>query len=193
MKTKSQIVIALLLCTSMVTTGCSSDWISVALDDLPVLTQMALNLGGLAATLQSGQQLTASKTAAIQSISTQASKDLNLLQALYTEYKQSPNAGTLQKIQNAIADINQNLPALLQAAHVGNAALSAKISAAVNLILVTVNSFALLIPKTSSSSAAGVKKANLPHAADLKTQWNREICNQNGTSDISPVAACAVQ
>ncbi len=195
MRAKSNLIVALLLCVSIFTTGCNSDWISVALDDLPVLTQMALNIGSLATTLQSGQQLNANEAAAIQNISVQASRDLNLLQALYNEYKQSPNAGTLQKIQTAIADINQNLPGLLQAAHIGNAALSAKIAAAVNLILVTVNSFALLIPKGPSSPAArgSIKRASLPHAADLKNQWNREICGQPANTTISAVAACALQ
>jgi hypothetical protein len=169
----------------------------VALEDLPVLTQMALNIGSLATTLQSGQQLTPAEAAAIQNISAQASKDLNLVQTLYTEYKQNPNTATIQKIQAAITDINQNLPELLQAAHIGNAALSAKISAAVNLILTTVDSFALLIPANASqgtSVQASVQKSVLPHAADLKKQWNQQICGPNpNLPNGSVVAACAVK
>jgi hypothetical protein len=188
---KAHALLVLSLCVSLLATGCNSDWISVALDDLPVLTQMALNIGSLATTLQSGQQLSASETAEIQNISSQASKDLNLLQSLYNEYRQNPNSGTLQKIQAVIADINQNLPALLQAAHVSNAALSAKVSAAVNLILVTVNSFALLIPGTSGQGTA--KQANLPHATDLKKQWNHQICGPSEPSQVSINAACSLQ
>jgi hypothetical protein len=194
---KPTIILSLLLCISLLATGCSANWISVALEDLPVLTQMALNIGSLATTLQSGQQLTPAESAAIQNISAQAGKDLNLVQALYTEYKQSPNPATIQKIQAAITDINQNLPALLQAAHIGNAALSAKISAAVNLILTTVDSFALLIPANVSQGAAiqaSVQKSALPHAADLKKQWNQQICGPNlNPPNGSVVAACAVK
>ena len=185
---KAHALLAVLLCVSLFATGCSSDWIAVALDDLPVLTEMALNIGTLATTLESGKQLSATETAEIQNISTQASKDLNVLQALYNEYKQNPNSGTLQKIQNAISDINRNLPALLQAVHVSNAALSARVSAAVNLILVTVNSFALLIPGTSGQG--NLKEANLPHPADLKKQWNHQIC---GAMEVSINAACTLQ
>ena len=193
---KRTIILSLLLCISLLATGCSANWISVALEDLPVLTQMALNIGSLATTLQSGQQLTPAEAAAIQNISAQASKDLNLVQTLYTEYKQNPNTATIQKIQAAITDINQNLPALLQAAHIGNAALSAKISAAVNLILTTVDSFALLIPANVSQSAvqASVQKSALPHAADLKKQWNQQICGSNPSlPNGSVVAACGVK
>jgi hypothetical protein len=193
---KPTIILGLLLCVSLLATGCSANWISVALEDLPVLTQMALNIGSLATTLQSGQQLTPAESAAIQNISAQAGKDLNLVQALYTEYKQSPNPATIQKIQAAITDINQNLPALLQAAHIANAALSAKISAAVNIILTTVDSFALLIPTNVSQSAvqANVQKSAFPHAADLKKQWNQQICGPNSSlPNGTAVAACAVK
>jgi hypothetical protein len=42
MKTNSmtRIVLALVLGISLIATGCSAQWISVALADLPVLTQM---------------------------------------------------------------------------------------------------------------------------------------------------------
>jgi hypothetical protein len=54
----------------------------------------------------------------------------------------------LQKIQGVIADVDQNLPALLQAAYIGDPVLSARVAAGVNLILTTVASFAALMPQT---------------------------------------------
>jgi len=192
---RGKIVVVVVLCAVLLATGCNADWISVALEDLPVLTQMALNIGTMVSTLQGGQQLSAVEAAAIQNISAQASHDLNLLQSLYNEYKQNPNASTVQKIQDAVADINQNLPALLQAAHISNAALSAKVAAAVSLILTTVNSFVLLIPQSSAPTAAQVspQKAALPHAADLKKQWNQHICGASGDAGVDAASgACAV-
>jgi len=144
----SRIVLAAVLSISLMTTGCSAQWISVALADLPVLTQMALNLAALVATLQTGKQLSPTEALAIRNISAEASKDLTLLQALYNTYKANPSPDALQKIESVIQDTNHNLPALLQAAHISDAALSARITAAVNLILTTVSSFASLIPQT---------------------------------------------
>jgi hypothetical protein len=141
-----RIVLALVLSISLIATGCSAQWISVALADLPVLTQMALNIAALVATLQSGQQLTPSEALAIQNISVEAGKDLTLLQTLYNAYKAHPSADALQKIESMIQETNQELPALLQAAHISDPALSARITAAVNLILTSVSSFASLIP-----------------------------------------------
>ena len=153
---RSKTVLALLLAISLMATGCTAQWISVALADLPVLVQMSLNIGTMVTTLQSGQPLSPADAAAIQNISADATKDLNLLQALYNDYKANPNASTIQKIQATIADINLNLPALLRAAHVADATLSARITAGVNLILTTVNSFATLMPQTTGPTRAQV-------------------------------------
>jgi hypothetical protein len=60
---------------------------SVALADLPVLIQMALNISTIVTTLQSGQPISAAEAAAIQNISAQASNDLNLLATLHNQYK----------------------------------------------------------------------------------------------------------
>lgn len=185
MKFKSKPVLALVLAIAIATTGCTAQWLTLALQDLPVLTQMALNIATLVSTLASGQQASTADVAVIQNISAQASRDLNLMQTLYNEYRSNPSSSTLQKIQNVVADLNQNLPTLLQAAHISNATLSARITAAVNLILTTVNSFASLIPQPSPSpvpTPSQKSKIALPHAGDLKKQWNQQVCAASGNA-----------
>jgi hypothetical protein len=110
---RSKSVLALVLAISLAATGCSAQWINIALQDLPMLTQMALNIATLVSTLAAGQHASAADTAVIQNISAQASRDLTLLQTLYSDYKANPSKTTLQKIQNVISDLDQNLPALL--------------------------------------------------------------------------------
>lgn len=174
-------VLVVALAVSLVSTGCSAQWISVALADLPVLVQMALNIATFAETAQ-GKVISATDEAAIQSISGEASKDLNLLQSLYNEYKASPSDAGLQKINAAIAVIQQNLPALLQASHISDAALAARVSAGVNLILTTVASFAASMPQSSQPVASVNVHAQLlrpvpvPTAAELKKTWNETVC-----------------
>ncbi|HXZ40057.1 MAG TPA: hypothetical protein VEG68_04905 [Terriglobales bacterium] len=194
---RSKTLLVMLLSLSLLATGCSAQWISVALADLPVLVQMALNIGTLVTTLQSGNQLSSSEATEIQNIANEASRDLNLLQVLYNEYKANPSPTTIQKIQSAIVDINQNLPALLQAAHVSDPVLSARITAAVNLILTTVNSFATLIPQSAGSiTAPTVAKTPVavPHASDLKKQWNQQVCGPSGKAALdSALSLCKVK
>ena len=198
---KSRTILAIVLSISLIATGCSAQWISIALADLPALTQMALNLGTIIATLQSGQQISPTEAAAIQNISAQASKDLNLLATLYNQYKANPSASVLQKIQSAIADINQSLPALLQAAHISDPVLSVRVTAGVNLILTTVASFAMLIPQTAASSAAqpAVREATrqqvaIPTVSDLKKQWNQQVCGPTSNPALDfGAAGCMVR
>jgi hypothetical protein len=188
-------VLAVALCVSLITTGCTAHWLSVALEDLPVLTQMALNIASLVATLQSGREINAGDAAAIQDISTEASKDLNLLQTLYDQYKSNPGAGTLSTIESTIAEINQNLPALLAASHLSDAVLSARVTAGVNLILTTVQSFAALIPASGvSSRKVAAQKIAVPAASDLKKQWNQQVCAPTGNPAFdAALAVCALK
>ncbi len=188
---KSKPFLALALAITIAATGCSAQWINTALQDLPVLTQMALNIATLVSTLAAGQQASTGDVALVQNISAQTSRDLNLLQSLYSQYKANPNATTLQKIQNAISDLNQNLPATLQSAHIANATLSARIAAAVNLILTTVNSFAALMPQPSAVTLRKLPSAPLLHANDLKKQWNQQVCAPTGNPALDPAFAAS--
>jgi len=167
-------LLALVLAMAIATTACSPNWINIALQDLPVLTQMALNIATLASTFSPQQN--PADLAVIQNISGQASRDLNLLLTLYNEYKDSPNATTLAKIQSAIGLINQHLPALLESAHISNALLKTRVTIAVNLILATVNNFAALIPSHTQVKPR-VAVDRLPVASELKRQWNEQVCS----------------
>jgi hypothetical protein len=188
---KIRFALVVVLSTALATTGCSAQWLNVALADLPALTQMALNIATLVATLQTGKQIDPAEIAAIQNLSAEASRDLSLLQSLYNEYKANPNASTLQKIQNTISDITQGLPVLLQSAHISDPVAAARVSAGVNLIMTTVESFAALMPHTSPSTSRAVPKTTIPSAKELKKQWNQQVC---GPAPLhAAVDACVVR
>src|SRR4029077_18207891 len=149
----------------------------------------------MVATLQSGKQASAAELAAAQNISAEASKDLTLLQTFYNDYKARPSADTIQKIENVIADINQNLPALLQAAHISGP-LAARGPAGVNLILTTVSSFASLIPQPAPPSTARRTRQNsvIPKAEELRKQWNHQVCGPSGNSSFdAALTTCALR
>jgi hypothetical protein len=129
--------------------------------------------------------LTPAEALAIQNISAEASKDLTLLQSLYNAYKANPSADALQKIESMIQETNQELPALLQAAHISDPALSARITAAVNLILTSVSSFASLIPQAPSTTWKSARQNTvIPQPKDLKRQWNQQVCAPSGNAAL---------
>ena len=189
-------VLAAALAASLIAVGCSTRWISVALEDLPVLTEMALNIATVVATLQTEKQVSLPESAAIQNISAEASRDLNLLQTLCNDYKQKADAGTLKEIQTTIATINTSLPSMLQAARISDPVLLTRVSAAVNLIVSTVNTFATLMPqaKPSTSQKSATAKAGIPNAGQLRTSWNRQVCAPTGRPEMdSAFARCPVR
>ena len=102
---------------------------------------------------------------------------------MYNAYKASPSADALQKIESMIQETNQELPALLQAAHISDPALSARITAAVNLILTSVSSFASLIPQAPSTVPKTARQNTvIPQPKDLKRQWNQQVCAPSGNA-----------
>src|SRR5450755_440509 len=181
-----KVVLALVLSVALLATGCTAQWLSVALADLPVLTQMALNFASLAVTLQSGRQVNPADSAAIQNISAEAGKDLSLLQSLYNEYQANPNVTTVQKINGVLSTTTTNLPALLGAAHISDSVLAARITSGVNLILGTVQSFAALIPQTTvfTAKARAAQAVSVPKAMDLKKRWNEQVCAPTGNAAL---------
>ena len=189
LNSKSKPFLALVLAIAIVATGCTAEWINVALQDLPVLTQMALNIATLVSALATGQQASTADVTVIQNISAQASRDLNLLQTLYNEYKAAPSASKLQQIQTVIADLNRKIPNLLQSGHISNPTVSARIAAAVNLIITTVNSFASMMPQTSMATSSEAPAARLLHAKDLKKQWNQQVCAPTGNPALDAAFA----
>jgi hypothetical protein len=188
-RSPSHVLLVLVIAIAIGTTACTASWVSTALADLPVLTQMALNIGTLISTLDTGKPISPADAATIQNISAQAAKDLNLIAALYADYKTSPDPSVLVKITAAIEDTQQNLTELLAAAHISDTDLSARITAGVNLILTTVESFASLIPTPPATTSAAIarraavpgahnKKANVPSPNDLKKAWNQQVAPQ---------------
>ena len=160
---------------------------------------MALNIATLVTALRTGNQLSTSEAAAIQNIANEAGKDLTLLQALYHDYQAHPSAGNLQRIQDVIGELNTNLPALLNAAHVNDPELAARVAAAVNLIQSTVASFAGLIPHVPTATQGRPRTAQ-PAASQiatpqkLKRNWNQKVCGPTGRGEVdAALATCNVK
>jgi hypothetical protein len=191
---KIRFALVVVLSIALTTTGCSAQWLSIALADLPALTQMALNIATLVTTLQSGKQIDPAEITAVQNISAEASRDLSLLQGLYNEYRSNPNASTLQKIQDTIAKITQGLPVLLQSAHLSDPVVSARVSAGMNLIMTTVASFAALMPQTHPTTSQAAAKISIPSPKELKEQWNQQVCGPlSNTTPSAATDACVVR
>lgn len=182
-----------ILSLALILAGCSTSWIQTALADLPVITQVALNIASIIAAAQGKSQADATVTNQVQSIANQVKSDLTLVQSLIASYQSATAAqkpGLAQKISAALSDVQANLNAILTAVHVKDAALQATIVAAVGVAVTTVASIMSLIPAnaagpasaaaaSASGAAAQSASANRPRvatkppsASQLKKQFN---------------------
>lgn len=169
-KTKALLAATLAFCLCL--TACTDKWIQVALADLPIITQMAINIGSLASVVRNGPDADPNASVAITRLSDEAKAKLQLLQKLINEYQANPSEGVLQQIRNTIALISNNLPELLAAIHIKNGELAQRISIGVGIVLATVSSLGALLP---GGGAVAAKAGPPPSPKELKARWNREV------------------
>ena len=189
--------LSITLAAALFLAGCSASWIKVALADLPIITQVALNIAGIVAAAQSKGQTTAAANTQIQFVANQVQSDLTLVENLITTYQSAPassRAGIVGQISTALADAQSNLKYILAAVHVDNAALQSTITAAVAIAVSTLASIQSLVPQktpapaSTSASAKSAKAAHAnvppPFASQLKREFN-SIFVSNGFPQLS--------
>lgn len=143
-----------LFCGVMMLTACSTAWITTAEQIVAVLIPATANLMTLVATFRGG--VTAADLQAIENTGAQAGADLQLLQSLITAYQKADAAaqpGLLNQIQAAVNDVQSNLNGLLPALHIKDAAMQAKVTAVVGLLLSEVQSMAAIVPLVNPGAA----------------------------------------
>jgi hypothetical protein len=195
---------ALVLCATMILTACSTAWITEAEEIVAALIPAAANLLTLIEALQ-GNGVSAQDLQAMQSASTQAQTDLQLINTLVTQYQQATDAATqatlLAQIQTAITTVQSNLSGLLPALHITDPATQAKVTAVIGLILSEVQSLEAILPAvqpavTSSTPAA---KANAKSktakvkpplsASQFRASYNAIMTAKTGNAKLDGAAA----
>jgi hypothetical protein len=189
--------VALILCLTMMLSGCSTDWIGQAEQIAAVLIPATGNLVTLVASLQ-GKTVSALDLQVVQSAGSQAAADLQLIQSLIAAYEKADAAakpGILSQIQNAIQAVQENLQGLLPALHIKDAAMQAKITAVVGILLSEVQSMAAIVPVIQGSGiraqglAASVQKRNAPlSASEFVSAYNATLTAKTGNADLDRVA-----
>lgn len=150
-------VLAVVLCMTMIWSGCSTDWIKEAEQIVATLIPAAANLVTLVAALQ-GKNVSAGDLQLVQNTGAQASADLQLIQSLIAAYQKADAAskpGIMNQIQNAIAAVQANLQGVLPALHIKDTATQTKITAVVGVLLSEVQSLAAVVPVVQGAGASG--------------------------------------
>ncbi|HEY4902658.1 MAG TPA: hypothetical protein VIH89_04225 [Candidatus Sulfotelmatobacter sp.] len=178
------VVLALVLCATVILSACSTAWISQAEEIVAALIPAAANIVALVAALQGGN-VSAQDLQAIQTAGTQATADLQLLQSLIAEYEKADaqaQPGILNQIQTAIETAQSNLSAILPTLHIKDAATQAKITAVVGVVLSEVQSLAAIVPLVNpQASAAMVHVAERQATKQPPLTANEFVSSYNAT------------
>ena len=151
-----RVLLGLVLCVTMVLSGCSTNWIDEASQIVAVLIPAAENLVTLVAMLQ-GKNVSAVDLETIQNAGKETAADFQLIQSLIAAYEKadaSAKPGILNEIQSAIGAAQANLQGLLAGLHIKDAATQTKITAVVGIVLSEVQSLAALVPIVENGQLA---------------------------------------
>jgi hypothetical protein len=148
-----------ILCGMLITTGCSSTWLTEAEQIVGVLIPATANIVTLVATLRGN--VSAADLQTVQSAGAEAGADLQLMQSLIAQYQKADavaRPGLLNEIQAAVSATQSTLNGLLPALHIKDAVTQAKITAVVGILLSEVQSVAAIVPLVKPNASAGMRK-----------------------------------
>jgi hypothetical protein len=175
-------ILALTLCLSMtlMTTACNTDQV---LADVDVVIQIASSIGSAVGNVSPADAALIAKFSGI------AQSGISAIQATYKTYEKSGAVGDLQKLQAAIAAVQENLNQELQAARISDPAAQDKVVNWVALVQSSVAAIAAALPEFNEKTGAiygsvafvNVSKkmwtaSSLPTPEELQERWAREVC-----------------
>lgn len=169
---------ALVLSFVMALSACwfKAQWITTAEQDLPILINMAESIASLIALTKTVQTPTAAEVAAIQHIGDVATQGLQAIYASYQSYTSANATTTIAEIQAACGALTANLKDLLAAAQIKDQNLLNRVTAAVTIIVSTVQTFLSLVPlKASARKLSKSAAAALPTPSALKQAWADQV------------------
>lgn len=172
MKLKS--TLASVLIVVMVMTACTADQVTQSINIGIQVAGQLINILSSSGVLGTNNNLQV-----INTVMTEAQKDLGDLESLYNQWKSASAAdkpGIAQKIQDIGNLIQTNLATLLADAHVKNSTIINDVTAAVAVINTAVLAVLALMPQLATAKKApnlptvpGAKKPD-----DLKKYWNQQ-------------------
>ena len=163
--------------------GCNTTWVQTALNDLPVIINIATTVATIVADALSGGVIPAEIASVIQAAAQAAQAALTVIQQLIAQYQANPSATIIQKIQAALQTVQTNLQAILNAAHITNPALQATIAGIIGLALSVVVAIESILPTSGPTPAktVSVNAPSVPSAGQIRSQANA-ILAQTGYS-----------
>jgi hypothetical protein len=150
-----RIALALLLGLTMISSGCSTNWVQQGQEIIAVLMPAAANLVILVVTLQ-GKEVSAEDLALVQKAGSEVGADLTLVQGLIGAYEsadQKAKQRILSQIQSALQAAQENLQGLVVGLHIKDESTRVKVTAIVGILLAEMQGVAAILPVVKGQGA----------------------------------------
>jgi hypothetical protein len=132
------------------------NWINTIIADLPTVLNIVTTIASI---VEAATGVISPATAAIIAAAiTAVQVAIPLIQKLVADYQANPTASIVANIKTALIDVQSQLGAILDAAHVLNPALRATITTAIGLAIGVLTAILSLLPSSTVSLAAKVAK-----------------------------------
>jgi hypothetical protein len=185
---------AMVLCGTMMWTGCSTAWIGEAEQIVAALIPAAANILTLVTAIH-GQSVSAEDLKTIRSAGSQVGADLQLIESLMAVYQKADAAsqpGLLSQIQAATSAVQSDISGLLPALHIQDAATQAKVTAVIGVVLSEVESLSAIVPLINPSSSPAMmtmaakqaKKQPPLTANEFVASYNATIMAKTGNAAL---------
>jgi len=173
-------VFALSLCVTTTNYACNTQaWLNVIGQYLPLAIQIAKSIASLIVVFN--PSASQEDQSYVTTIGDEATRDYQLLQSLYQQYKATPSATTEAAIENTLTLIVQNLPQILNAGHVKDPSLQGKLSSAVNILITIADAIVSQMPVKSPTLRARKNRSLGYSPSAVKVQWDTLVCSGNAT------------
>jgi hypothetical protein len=198
-----RIVLALLLGLTMISSGCSTNWVQQGQEIIAVLMPAAANLVILVATLQ-GKEISAEDLALVQKAGSEVGADLTLVQALIGAYEsadQKAKQRILSQIQSALQAAQENLQGLVLGLHIKDESTRVKVTAIVGILLAEVQALAAILPVVQGQGAgtrgqgaevnaqgAAARRKKPMSAGEFSNSYNAIITAKTGRAELDDVS-----
>lgn len=187
-------LLAVLLCFTLVLSGCSTSWISEAEQTVAVLLPAAVNIITLVSVLE-GKGVSAYDLNLISTRGAEVDADLEIISSLLTQYQKADataQPGILSKISITAGVIQANLSYIQAGLHISDPATQAKVAAVVAIVVSEVKSFIAILPIVNPASSpelvrvAILQATKTPplNARQFVIAYNATLTAKTGSADL---------
>jgi hypothetical protein len=183
------------LALAMFATACSASWVSQAIAITNALLPVAVNVIQLVTAMQSSGGSSSSDVALAQKWAATVSVDLTLVQTLLNQYSAAAAAdkpGFLNRLNDALQVVSNDLGTLLPALHISNPQTQVKVTAMVGLVAAEIGAIEALVSAAQGKTSLPRNAPKVMDAKNFKAAYKTLVKAPTGYAPLDQATTALV-